>query len=492
MNSHNKDEWIKSMKTEIASLNDNKTWVLVPRPSNTNIVGSKWTYKIKRDVNNKVTKYKSRLVAVGCSQKPGIDYQETFSPVARWETIRLMVSHALHNDLPITQMDIASAYLYGKIDAELYMKQPVGFTVEGNLVCKLLRSIYGLKQSGVIWHNLLKQTILQCGTYHQSTVDPCLFYADQTNLILIYVDDILFIGKNTEMKLKIQQNFTTHDLGPISQFLNVRFTRTQDTIIISQPKFIHNLLETTNLLECNPKQLPDRKDEGEGNQLPNNTGYIQLIGSIIYLTTVSRPDIAFAVTYLARQSAKPTTHHWVQLKHLLAFLKGTIHKGIKFQKSINPALNAFCDSDYAGDANSGRSTSGILIFHGKNVVSWKSSLQSRIALSSFEAEYYALTDVTKEIMYHKQLLEESNIKNEIPTTIRIDNQSAIAVANSPIEKYNSKTKHINTKHHFIKKEIQEGQIILKHVPSIDNVADALTKVLPRPAFLKLTSYLTGG
>src|SRR3990167_1635049 len=238
--------------------------------------------------------------------------------------IRLMCSHAVQQQLPITQLDIASAYLYGDIDTVIYMKQPPGFIGQENHVCKLLKSIYGLNQSGFIWHNLLKNTILEDSNYSQSSLDPCLFYADNRNFILIYVDDILLVGSNSVMRNKIQTKFTTHDLGNIQQFLNVKFERTEHSISISQENFILQLLKSYNLQDINPKKTPMLKLElDESPFLPDNLKYTQLVGSLIYLTTVSRPDIAYCVIYLARQSSKPTERNWNQLKHLLAYLKST-------------------------------------------------------------------------------------------------------------------------------------------------------------------------
>ena len=404
-----------------------------------------------------------------------------------------MCSHAVQQQLPITQLDIASAYLYGDIDTVIYMKQPPGFIGQENHVCKLLKSIYGLNQSGFIWHNLLKNTILKDSNYSQSSLDPCLFYADNRNFILIYVDDILLVGSNSAMRNKIQNKFTTHDLGNIQQFLNVKFERTEHSISISQENFILQLLKSYNLQDINPKKTPMLKLElDESPFLPDNLKYTQLVGSLIYLTTVSRPDIAYCVIYLARQSSKPTERNWNQLKHLLAYLKSTAKIGINFSEGNGSKLSAFCDSDYAGDLKTGRSTSGIIVQHGTNLISWKSSLQSRVALSSFEAEYYALAEVTKEIIYFTQLLKELKITNQQPTLISIDNQSAIVVANSPLAKFNPKSKHINTKFHFIKTEINDGKVKLIHVPSNENLADILTKVLPLPAFTRLSSYLKGG
>ena len=186
------------------------------------------------------------------------------------------------------------------------MRQPPGFVKNPNLVCKLLRSIYGLKQSGVIWHNLLKTTILENSSYTQSNYDPCLFFADNNNLILIYVDDILFMGENKLMKEKIRKRFTTHELGEINQFLNVEFNRTEDTIVIKQEKFVKQILSKYGFLNCTPKQVPLTKEENYSNiSLQNNIKYIEIIGSLIYLATVSRPDIAFSVIYLSASKLKP-------------------------------------------------------------------------------------------------------------------------------------------------------------------------------------------
>lgn len=244
---------------------------------------------------------------------------------------------------------------------------------------------------------------------------------------------------------------------------------------------------------CNPKYIPITKEQSESQTiLPDNKKYLQAIGSLIYLSTVSRPDISYAVINLARKSSRPTKEDWRKVKHIMAYLKATVKTGLIFTKSQSHKLKAFSDSDYAGDVESGKSTSGTLILHGNNLIYWKSALQPRVSLSSFEAEYYALTNTAKDVLYNLQFLQEIPLPTLLPITINVDNQSAITVAESPPDKFNAKSKHINTKFHFIKDEIKNGTLHLNHVPTNENLADILTKALPRPLFSTLASALTGG
>ena len=286
--------WLKAMKEEINSLKENHTWTLSQLPPGRKAIRSKWVYKIKHDANGNINRYKARLVAVGCSQTAGIDFEETFSPVVRWETVRLCLAHCLHTGIPAIHLDIASAYLYGIIDKEIYMVQPEGFEEDSTKVCKLLKSIYGLKQSGKIWNETLSNVIIK-KNYKQSKSDPCLFFKDNLNLVLVYVDDIILIGENKELLNILESTFTVRNLGQLSYFLNVKIEFSKFEIKFSQHNYTNKILSKFGMSDCKPVNTPMVKIALKNSPNLTTGPYQEAVGSLIYLATISRPDILFSV-----------------------------------------------------------------------------------------------------------------------------------------------------------------------------------------------------
>ena len=363
------DQWRLAMDEEIASLAANDTWTLQPAPPSIKPIPVKWVYKEKRDANGNIERHKARLVVKGFHQREGIDYDEVFAPVSKYSTLRTVLAIAADLDLEIHQLDIKTAFLNGKLDEDVYIQQPPGYNYDNpDLACKLNKALYGLKQASRAWHRTLKTEIESMG-FKESTADPGLFIKPSSPpaYLLIYVDDILVITNNTSMlnsvKNQISTAFETRDLGPATFFLGIDIIRdrTTKTIKLTQTRHTTDLLSKFNMEKSKPFDTPSSiaiKLTADGEPLDTKEHpYSTLIGSLMYLASCTRPDIAQAVGALARYMSKPTTTHWTAAKHVLRYLAGTTDYGIIFTPS-DSTLNAYCDANHAGDIDTRRSTTG--------------------------------------------------------------------------------------------------------------------------------------
>ena len=496
--------WADAMRHEIDSLDDNNVWELVELPAGRKTVGSKWVFKLKKNADGSIERCKARLVAQGYSQKEGLDYDETFSPVVRSESVRTVIALAAMNGLTLHQMDITTAFLHGNLAEEVYMKQPEGFLVEGqeHLVCRLKKSIYGLKQAPRCWNQALDAKLKTMG-FSQSSSDPCIYISTTDSLLIlaVYVDDILLAGKSqtriTQVKTELGKSFRVKDLGELHYFLGVNVKQNSDggNIWIGQPSYTQEVLKKFRLEHCKPAATP----VAQGTKLLKATDdsehfdatlYKSAVGMLLYLSGWTRPDIAFAVSNVARFCSRPTKEHWVAVKRILKYLKGTANYGLLYIKKddANRVIVGFSDADWAGDANDRKSTSGYLFMVSGAPVSWKSKKQTCVALSTAEAEYVALTAATQEITWLRQLLKDLHNEQVKPTVIHEDNQSAICIAQNT--QYHGKTKHIDIKYHFVREKVSDRTVELRYCPTSDMLADMLTKGLTRDKFTQLRN-LTG-
>ena len=487
--------WLKAMELELASHAENNTWTLAPLPPGRKCVASKWVFTHKYDAQGNVTKHKARLVAVGTTQKHGVDYTDTFSPVVRWETIRLLLSIALERQWVVDQLDVTTAFLYGTIDHEIYMKQPPGFVDHDhpNYVCKLNRSIYGLKQSPRIWNVRLSECVKQFGLI-QSQLDPCIFYSQTDDLLFVeFVDDILVTGtpeRRHALKNALAKEFKIKDEGPVSHFLNVNIARNGDHLTLSQRSYITKILERFNMSECHTSPLPANSSDLDVNAkpLPPEKPYRQLIGALVYLAHTTRPDIAFVTGLLARQVQSPSLHHWKVATRVLRYLKGTLDLGITMHRSQTTTINAFVDSDYGGDKPTRRSTTGYAVFCGDNLISWHSKLQPIVADSTMEAEYIALWSTIKEVRYIRNLLTEIGHAPTQPALVFEDNQACLKLAEGT-GTFHPRSKHIDIRYHASREAVNSGIIKLNYIQSKQNIADLFTKILPLPTFTVLSEAM---
>ena len=362
------------MQAEVESLENNDTWTFVDRPKDKNVLPGKWVYRVKYGADGQVDKYKARYVAKGYAQVEGIDFFETYAPTCKPETFRTLLAVAAQKDLHLGQMDVKSAYLHSAIEEEIYLEQPQGFVKRGQngetLVCKLNKSIYGLKQAAKNWYEALANLLISSG-FHRSRNDYCLFVRKDADgifsYVLVWVDDIIVAGASNEIIDEIkslpEKNFKMDDRGELHWFLGMRILRSEDGVTVNQEKYIANVLKQFNMSDSKPKVTPAEvnlklvKDDGE-HQLVDTKLYRSLVGSLLYIGKQTRPDILNVVNQLSRFFEKPNTTHWQAAKHVLRYLKDTINLRLTFAKNSSMKLVGNADADWSGDLDDRKSTTG--------------------------------------------------------------------------------------------------------------------------------------
>lgn len=452
------------MQAEYHSLIKNNTWNLVTCPENKNIVGSRWVFTTKYNADGTIDKYKARLVAQGCSQVAGIDYTHTFAPVVRHSTIRLILSLAVHYKLLVNHIDVVSAYLNGDLEEEVFMRQPEGFVDEEfpQKVCKLNRSLYGLKQAGRNWNNKLNSILTEIG-FERCQSDNCIYTLirdKEINIISIYVDDII-LACSTEKTMKyiiekLQSHVEAVDKGPLKYYLGMEICRDglRGSLSIHQHRYVNEMLKKWNMEECKGVSTPfasgtvlEKCNDADcsGYEIKS---YQSLVGGLTYLATISRPDIAHTVSKLSQFHGHPHKEHFLAAKRVLRYLKAKPRGTLSFNPS-NHSLLCFTDADWASDTTDRKSYSGSALFLGNNLIAWESKKQKVVSLSTMEAEYIAMCSGAKEVAFHRNLLQEMGFNEftERPTTIMCDNQSAqFSVKNPTVHK---RSKHIDIRYHYL-------------------------------------------
>ena len=490
IDSSERNEWRTAMEDEIASLTKHNVWSLEVLPKGKHAISGRWVFKTKT-----CGKKKARYVARGYSQVEGIDFFETFAPVARTETVCVLLSVAASRNWDIKQFDVRTAFLYGPLDEEVFMAQPEGFDDGSARVCRLRKGLYGLKQAPRQWNGTFHKFLSEFG-FVRSNEDPCLYRLNSGGDVLylcLYVDDGLVFSSSNWMRdvfmEKLARKFEITSSDPDTYVgMEIQRDRDKGIITISQKSYITRVLQRFGMSDSNPittpsdptmklsKDMPSTQEEdGKGNRFP----YREAIGCLNYIAVVSRPDITFAVNKAAKFCENPKSAHWSAVKRILRYLKGTIDVGISYGVKKDHSLVGFCDSDFAGDVDTRRSTTGFVFMINGGPVSWSSTTQSTTALASTEAEYMALTDAMKEVLWLRRLLEFVGLQQDDPTLLRVDNQGAIALSRNP--EFHKRSKHIAVKYHRIREEQEEGNLRLEYVESTNQAADFLTKSLSGPA-----------
>jgi hypothetical protein len=496
INSSNSEEWQDAMKCEYDALVTNNVWDLVDRPLDKNIVKCKWVYKVKYDASGNFDRYKARLVARGFTQCRGIDYQETFSPVVRHSTMRILFSIANQYNLSIDHLDVATAFLNGDLNETIYMEQPIGFCDKyPNKVCLLKKSIYGLKQASRMW-NCKIHSLLCEHNFIQSKCEPCVYIKCTGNdivIIALYVDDFyVFYSLNSSNKNMLisvlEKEFNVKNLGTLKSCLGINVTRdrVKGILKLDQSEYIRKLLVRFNMQDCKAVSTPMEvnckllKAENVDSLQDDIYNYRQLLGCLMYLSVCTRPDISFACSQLSQFNNCFDRTHWLAAKRILRYLAGTIQYSLCFHKSRNWFLNAFTDADWANDVTDRKSYTGYVIRLGNDTVNWESRKQRCVALSSTEAEYLAISDVCKDVTFIQNLLSEilPIQSKEIEYIVFNDNQSAQRLLH--VNEYcHKRTKHIDLRFHFVKDLIKRNMINVKYMPTDKMLADILTKPLGR-------------
>ncbi|CAL2267031.1 unnamed protein product [Prunus armeniaca] len=492
------ESWRKAMEAELEMIEKNDTWKLVERPFAKPVIGVKWVYKTKLNLDGTVQKNKARLVAKGYSQKPGIDYNETFAPVARLDTIRTLIALAAQKEWSLYQLDVKSAFLNGVLKEEVYVDQPQGFVKkdEETKVYKLHKALYGLKQAPRAWYDEIDAYFNKAG-FKKSPSEATLYVKAEGSDVLIvslYVDDIVYTGSSSQMIEEFRRDMMEHyemtDLGVLHHFLGMGVIQPKQNIFLHQRKYGQKLVEKFGLKDCKivatPLAMNETLSKNDGSEAADEGEYRQIVGSLLYLTA-TRPDIMFAASLLARFMHNPTKKHMGTAKRVLRYIQGTIDFGIVFEKGKETTLIGYCDSDWAGSEDDMRSTSGYAFTLGSGVFSWASIKQNTVALSTAEAEYVSAAEATSQAKWLRFVLEDFGEEQIEGTQIMCDNTSAIAMAKNPV--FHQKSRHINRKFHFIQEAIQAKEIELVYCRTEEQIADILTKALPKDRFAYLRELL---
>ena len=490
-------DWVIAMQDELNQFESQQVWKLVPRPVHKKAVGTRWVFRNKLDEDGVVTRNKARLVAKGYSQAEGIDYDETYAPVARLEAIRIFLAFAAFSNFKVYQMDVKSAFLNGKLDEEVYVEQPPGFEDPDHLdfVYFLFKAIYGLKQSPRKWYDTLSEFLIE-NSFIRGVIDKTLFskkHKNDTILVQVYVDDIIFGSTNDNLCKRfaklMHSKFEMSMMGELKFFLGLQVNQRLDGTFICQSKYLKELLKKYNLEDSASARTPSttavKLGPCENSIKVDVTSYRGMIGSLLYLTA-SRPDIMYATCLCARFQADPRDIHLVAVKRILRYLKGTPNLGIWYPKESGFNLVGYTDSDYAGSVVDRKSTSGSCQFLGSRLVSWYSKKQQTVSNSTAEAEYIAAGSCCAQILWiRNQLRDYGSVLNKIP--ILCDNTSAIAITNNPVQ--HTRTKHIDIRYHFIREHVMNGTVELFFVPTEEQIADIFTKPLDESTFTRLVGKL---
>ncbi|CAN6576638.1 unnamed protein product [Malus baccata var. baccata] len=414
------------MSNEFNALICNGTWELVPFLPSQNLIGCKWVFRIKRHPNGTIDRYKARLVANGFHQRPGVDFSDTFSPVVKPTTIRIVLHLAVTHGWPIHQLDINNAFLHGTIRENVYVVQPPGN--DSSLVAKFIHLL--------------------------------------------------------------ATRFSVNGLGSLHYFLGVEVLPTATGLFLSQHKYIHDLLVNAKMDGAKAVSTPLSTTNSlmlhDGSSLTNGTPYRRLVGSLQYLS-LTRPDISFAVNKLSQFMHSPSETHWQALKRLLRYLKGTISFSLHLCRCPSHRLYAFSDADWVGDRDDRKFTTSYIVYLGGNLISWSFRKQRSVSRSSIEAEYRAIAATTAELTWIQSLLRELGIP--LPTTpvVSCDNIGAMFYYANLV--LHSHMKHINIDFQFVRDRATRGLLQVSYVSTTDQLADALTKSLPRPRFHLLRSKI---
>ncbi|KAL5851655.1 hypothetical protein ACOSQ3_006773 [Xanthoceras sorbifolium] len=498
-------KWESAMRDEMDSLMSNQTWELAELPPGKKALHNKWVFRIKEEHNGN-KRYKARMVVKGFQQKEGIDYNEIFSPVVKLTTIRLVLKIVAAENLHLEQLDVKTAFLHGDLEEEIYMRQPEGFKEAGkeNLVCRLKKSLYGLKQAPRQWYKKFDSFMSSSG-FTRCQADHCCYIKRFDNsfiILLLYVDDMLVAGSDMQeimnLKRELSKQFAMKDLGAAKQILGMRIKRDtkSETLLLSQAEYIKKVLSRFNMQDAKPVSTPlgvhfrlskeqSPKTEEERTHMAK-VPYASAIGSLMYAMVCTRPDIAQAVGAVSRYMNNPGKIHWEAVKWILRYLRGTTNKTLCF-KGGDTTLTGYVDADLAGNVDIRKSTTGYVYTLGGTAVSWVSQLQKIVALSTTEAEYVAVTEASKEMVWLQSFLGELGKKQE-DNVLYCDSQSAIHLAKNP--SFHSRTKHIQLRYHFIRSLLEDGILKLEKISGAQNPADMLTKTVTTDK-LKLCSASVG-
>jgi histone deacetylase 1/2 len=438
-------DWRQAMQDEYDALLGNGTWTLVPRPQGVNVITGKWLWKHKLHPDGSLERRNARWVVRGNTQRAGVDFHQTFSPVVKPATIRTVLHLAASRDWPVHQLDVKNAFLHGELVERVYCRQPAGFIDldHPDHVCLLAKSLYGLRQAPQAWFDRLRMYLLQIG-FRATGSDASLFifnHGGATAFLLVYVDDIILTASSNDLLHHIVEQlcseFAIKDLEALRFFLGVQVTRDATGFFLTQAQYAEEILERAGMSSCKPATTPaytkPKVSLHDGNLLPASDAsfYRSIAGALQYLTLM-RPDVAYAVNQACLYMHAPRDTHWTLVKRILRYLQGTLDHGISITASSPSQLTAYSDVDWAGCPDTRRSTSGYCVFLGDSLVSWSSKRQTTVSWSSAEAEYRGVAHAAAECCWLRNLLGELLVDVPKATIIYCDNISAVYLSENPM------------------------------------------------------------
>ena len=497
--------WKTAITEQLNALIANQTWELVDRPSDVeNIITSKWVFKVKYTQTGHIDRYKARLVARGFSQVHGIDFEETFSPTLRLESLRMLLAFSAHFGYEIEQMDVPDAYLKGDLKETIYMEIPEGYATpasqsNGQQVLKLLRPLYGLKQSGREWNLKAKNQLGSMG-FRPISSDSCVFLNKSEQTILaLYVDDMLIFSQSAEkvniVKQQLFEKFSMKDMGKASFVLGIRIRRNiaKGLLAIDQTTYIRKFLHEYGMKDTHPVSTPI---DGHHALTPSDSSeprtdqreYQKRIDSLMYAMVATRPDIAYAVGKLSQYCQDPAQRHRTALDRIFRYLRRTADLTLIYDRTARPIC--YADASYGDDVSDRKSTYGNALLIGNGAVTWASKKQRTVASSTTEAEYVSMCQASKNIVWATRWINELRLEevlNNSPIQLLGDNQGALDLIKNP--EHHSRTKHIDVQYHYVRQVAGDGLIKPSYVPTSDMIADILTKPTKPPIFLHLREKL---
>jgi hypothetical protein len=531
LRSEHRAEWLQAKRAELQSLLDMHTWDEVELPEGRRALKTRDVYKVKLDSAGRPVRFKCRTVVQGFAQQEGVDFFDTYAPVADITTVRTVLAVAAVLDWELEHMDVDTAFLNAPVQEEIYVTMPPGYKQRATgstgkpLVCRLRRSLYGLKQAPRNWNSVMNTWLVDYG-FVRSAADPCLYVKFEPGggggtilVVVLYVDDLIIASNSASaaaaFKSALRAKFKVKDLGALEFFVGIRVTRDRGgrALYLDQNAYLERVLERYNMADAKPLATPASSTTLSADMCPSTASavaamesvpYRSAVGSLLYAAVCTRPDMANAVRCVSRYMHNPGEEHWAACKRIMRYIKGTLgyRLSYSFGGGSEGALTAgdgemaagaeaplvgYCDADYAGDVDRSRSTTGYVFMLGTALISWSSRLQPTVALSSTEAEYMALTEAVNELEHLRQLLGSLHQEPPTPSTIFEDNQGALKLAaNHQLQR---RSKHIAVRYHRIREVIEAGVVQLMYINTKQQLADALTKHVGRATLELLASKI---
>ncbi|CAI7783544.1 unnamed protein product [Closterium sp. NIES-53] len=491
-----REKWREAMDKELKALEECNTWkvVLIGVARNKTVLTGKWVFRVKTKAGGTINKFKARWVVRGFDQEHGRDFTETFAPVSRHTSLRILLAIAAMKKKKLRQIDVANAFLYAPVDAEIYVELPHGSHGEPNQVCQLQKSLYGIKQAPRLWQQYLHARLIRIG-FRQLPYDQGMYRLTKGTdyiLLVVYVDNLLYIGSTNNVTTwfegELQKDLTLTVSSAVTQYLGLNIQEEEDAIYLNAAKYADTIAKrftlTPTTISTPYRYMAGNNKEGSAPLKPAGIRDYQIkLGCLLFAVVTCRPDLSYSASQLTTYLKKPEAEHMAELDRALHCLISTSTVGLTYHKNgtTTPKLIGYVDADHAGDSDNRRSRTGYIYrLEPIGPISWQSSKQELIALSSAEAEYISLCSATKEGLYLCELLEEAK-QAQLPSfSLFCDCQSAIRLANK--NGFANRTKHIALRYFFVKDEIEKGRLELSYCPTSEMAADYLTKKLGKQKF----------